>query len=117
MQIKDFHLSLSLSELLYWSIAIVIGTIARLIFGRRFPFGIIGTILVALIGIWFATEIILIDVPQDIIYYGTPLFKATVGAIAFEILWYFIAYHSYRVWSRRRRNTRALPPLNKQSHP
>lgn len=113
LQIKSFHFSLSLSQLLYWGVAIVIGTIARLIFGRRFPFGIIGTILVALIGIWFATDIILVDISQDIIYYGTPLLKAVVGAIVFEMFWYFIAYHSYRVWTRRN-ISRALPPLNEQ---
>jgi uncharacterized membrane protein YeaQ/YmgE (transglycosylase-associated protein family) len=114
MQIKNFHFSLSLSQLLFWGIAIVIGIVARLIFGRRFPFGVIGTILVALIGIWFATDIILVDISQDITYYGTPLLKAVVGAIVFEILWYFVAYHSYRVWLRRRDVSRALPPLNKQ---
>lgn len=114
MHINNFYFSLSLSQLLYWGIAIVIGIIARLIFGRRFPFGLIGTILVALIGIWFATDIILVDMSQDITYYGTPLLKALVGAIVFEILWYFIAYHSYRVWSRRRGVSRALPPLREQ---
>jgi uncharacterized membrane protein YeaQ/YmgE (transglycosylase-associated protein family) len=103
IQIENFHFSLGLSQLLFWSIALVVGVLTRLVFGRRFPFGLIGTIIVALIGIWFATDIILIDMPHDIVYYGSPLLKALAGAIVAEFLWYLIAHHIYRVWSRRRK--------------
>jgi uncharacterized membrane protein YeaQ/YmgE (transglycosylase-associated protein family) len=113
LQVESFHFSLGLSQLLFWGIALIVGILARLIFGHRFPFGIIGTIIVALIGIWFVTDIILIDVSQDIVFYGSPLLKALVGAVVAELLWYLIAHHIYRVWSRRRTAYLSVPPKQK----
>ncbi|GCE27146.1 hypothetical protein KDA_26300 [Dictyobacter alpinus] len=101
--LRNIHFTLSVGQVLCWVLAVVVGSCARLIFGRRVAFGIFGTIVVALIGIWFATDVILINVPQDILIYDVPLFKALAGALIFEVLWYLIAYRSYRLWSRRRR--------------
>ncbi|GER88463.1 hypothetical protein KDW_26250 [Dictyobacter vulcani] len=108
------HFTLSVGQLLCWGMAIVIGICARLIFGRRVAFGIFGTIVVALIGIWCATDVILINVPQDILIYDVPIFKAIAGAVIFEVLWYLIAYRSYRLWSRRRRLYAQATPTQEQ---
>ncbi|GCE19591.1 hypothetical protein [Dictyobacter kobayashii] len=101
--LHGIHFALSVGQLLCWGLALVVGILARLVFGRRVPFGIFSTFVVALMGIWFATDVILIDIPKDILIYDVPLLKATISAIVFELLWYLIAYRSYRSWTRRRR--------------
>ncbi|GCF11155.1 hypothetical protein [Dictyobacter arantiisoli] len=108
-QFRGVYFSLSVEQVLFWGIALIIGILARRVVGRRLPFGYIGTIIMALLGIWLATDVILIDIPLDILFYNVPLLKSTLGAIVFEILWYVIAYRSYRVWSRRR-TYKTLPP-------
>lgn len=115
-KIHSANFSLSVGQILIWIIALIIGMLARLAFGRRIPFGIIGTVLMALIGIWFVTDVFLINIPRDLIFYDVPLLKAVIGAIFFELLWYLISYRSYRAWERRRRRhgLASLPPTQKQ---
>ena len=101
--VSQFHISLTVDELLCWAIALIIGFLARLAFGHRVPFGIFGTWVVALAGVWFATDVVLINIPHDRFIYEVPLLKSFLGAVLFEIVWYLVVYRSYRVWSRRRR--------------
>lgn len=102
-------LSLTIDQIISWALALIIGILARLLFGRRVPFGIVGTFLVALVGVWIATDIILINLPKDFYLYEIPLLKATLSGILCELLWYLIAYRSYRVWLRRRAYARTTP--------
>lgn len=112
-EFRGIYFSLSVGQVLFWGIALVIGVLARQVVGRRLPFGYLGTVIMALLGIWFATDVILIDLPQDILFYNVPLLKSALGAVLFEILWYVIAYRSYRVWSRRRAY-KTLPPATER---
>jgi uncharacterized membrane-anchored protein len=64
--------------------------------------------------LWCATDVILINVPQDILIYDVPILKAIAGAVIFEVLWYLIAYRSYRLWSRRRRLYAQATPTQEQ---
>jgi uncharacterized membrane protein YeaQ/YmgE (transglycosylase-associated protein family) len=93
---------LTIDELLCWAIALIVGFLARLAFGHRVPFGIFGTCIVALAGVWFATDVVLINLPMEHFIYEVPLLKSFASAVLFEIIWYLVVYRSYRVWSRRR---------------
>ncbi|GHO87716.1 hypothetical protein [Dictyobacter formicarum] len=101
--LSGMHFFLSAGQLLCWALALVIGILARLVFGRRVPFGIFSTFVIALMGIWFATDVVLINIPKDILIYDVPVLKASGTAILFELLWYLVSYRSYRNWTRRRR--------------
>src|SRR5579883_2273079 len=89
--IFGFHFVITMSQIIYWLIAAIVGIIAEFIVGWRLPFGFIGAILAALLGIWLLT---------DVFFYGVPLFKALLGAIILVGLWHLITYRS---WGRRRR--------------
>src|SRR5713226_5524772 len=84
IDIGTFHLSVTLGFLIYLLIAAIIGFLAEFIVGWRIPFGFIGAIIAALIGIWLMTNVIQISGIGDI-YVGTdpriPLIRALIGAI------------------------------------
>jgi len=71
--------------IIYVVIAAIVGLIAEAIVGWRLPFGIIGAIIAALVGIWLMTQVIIISGVGDI-YLGTnpavPIFRALIGANA-----------------------------------
>lgn len=98
--IFGYHFVLTLSQLIYWAIAAIVGIVAEFIVGWRLPFGVIGAIVAALVGIWLMTNIIQLSIPGDPVIYGVPLFRALIGAIVLVGLWHLITYRS---WSRRRR--------------
>ena len=94
------HFVVTLSELIYWIIAAIVGLVAEFIVGWRLPFGIIGGFIAALIGIWLMTNIVNVVIPGDPILYGVPLIKTLIGAIVFVAIWHLI---TYRRWARRPR--------------
>ena len=98
--IFGYHFVLTLSQLIYWAIAAIVGIVAEFIVGWRLPFGVIGAIVAALVGIWLMTNIIQLSIPGDPVIYGVPLFRALIGAIVLVGLWHLLTYRS---WSRRRR--------------
>jgi uncharacterized membrane protein YeaQ/YmgE (transglycosylase-associated protein family) len=100
IHIGDNVWSFSLNFIIYLIIAAIVGFVAEFIVGWRLPFGFIGAIIAALIGIWLMTQVIIITGFGDINVYGVPVIRALIGAIIFVALWHLI---TYRTWFRRRR--------------
>lgn len=94
------HVVVTLSQLVYWIIAAIVGLVAEFIVGWRLPLGIIGGFIAALIGIWLMTNAVNLVIPGDPILYGVPLFKTLIGAIIFVALWHILTYRS---WAKRPR--------------
>src|SRR5947207_3381294 len=100
IKIGDNIWSFGLNFIVYLIIAAVIGLLAEFIVGWRLPFGFIGAIIAALIGIWLMSNVIIITGIGDINVYGVPIIRALIGAIIFVALWHLL---TYRTWYRRRR--------------
>src|SRR5437660_2414503 len=100
--IFGFHFVITMSQIIYWLIAAIVGIIAEFIVGWRLPFGFIGAILAALLGIWLLTNVVSVTIPGDVFVYGLPLFKALPRATVLVALWHLVTYRS---WSHRRRYT------------
>lgn len=100
IRIGDNVWSISLNFIIYLIIAAIVGFVAEFIVGWRLPFGFIGAIIAALIGIWLMTQVIILTGIGDINVYGVPIVRALIGAIILVALWHLITYRS---WHRRRR--------------
>ncbi len=92
--------SFSLNFIIYLIIAALVGFAAEFIVGWRLPFGFIGAIIAALLGIWLMTQVVILTGIGDINFYGVPIIRALIGAIIFVALWHLL---TFRTWSRRRR--------------
>ena len=99
INVGNLHLALYQSQLMYLLIAAIVGFVAEFMVGWRLPFGIIGAIIAALVGIWIVTNVVILIIPGDPVLFGMPLFKALIGATLFAALWYLL---TYRVWHHRR---------------
>ena len=99
INLGNLHLALYLSQLMYLLVAALVGFVAEFIVGWRLPFGIIGAIIAALVGIWIVSNLIVLIIPGDPVLFGVPLFKALIGATIFAALWYLL---TYRLWHHRR---------------
>ena len=99
INVGNLHLALYLSQLMYFLVAALVGFVAEFIVGWRLPFGIIGAIIAALVGIWIVTNVVTLIIPGDPVIFGVPFFKALIGATIFVALWYLL---TYRLWHRRR---------------
>ena len=87
----------------YLIVAAIVGLIAETLVGWRLPFGFIGAIIAALVGIWLMTNLINISGIGDIYIPTTPkvpLVRAIIGAAILVGLWHLITYPAYR--GRRR---------------
>lgn len=93
---------ITLSMVIYLAIAAVIGLIAETIVGWRLPFGIVGAIGAALLGIWLLTNVVQVTIPGDFTIAGQPipLIKALLGAFVVVIIWHLITFPG---WRHRRR--------------
>ena len=91
---------ITLDFIIYLIVAAIVGLVAEFIVGWRLPFGFIGAIIAALLGIWLLTHVVLLVIPGDPTIYGVPIIKALIGAIIMVALWHLITYRS---WYRRRR--------------
>jgi len=100
VRIGDNVWSFSLNFIVYLIIAALVGLAAEFIVGWRLPFGFIGAIIAALLGIWLMTQVVILTGIGDINVYGVPIIRALIGAIIFVALWHLITYRS---WYRRRR--------------
>lgn len=100
-----YHFVITVSQLIYWGIAALVGLVAESIVGWRLPFGILGAILAALIGIWLLTNVVQVNIPGDFIIAGQPipLIKSLLGAIIVVALWHAV---TYPFWGSRERNYR-----------
>jgi uncharacterized membrane protein YeaQ/YmgE (transglycosylase-associated protein family) len=99
INVGNLHLALYQSQLMYLLIAAIVGFVAEFMVGWRLPFGIIGAIIAALVGIWIVTNVVILIIPGDPVLFGMPLFKALIGATLFTALWYLL---TYRLWHQRR---------------
>ncbi len=91
VKIGDNVWNIGLNFILYLIIAAIVGLIAEAIVGgRRVPFGFIGAIIAAVIGIWLMTQVISIQGIGDITLFGVPLIRALIGAIIFVALWHLL---------------------------
>src|SRR5215467_9045520 len=99
INLGNAHLALYLSQLMYLLVAAMVGFVAEFIVGWRLPFGIIGAIIAALVGIWIVTNVVILIIPDDPILFGMPFFKTLIGATLFTALWYLL---TYRLWHHRR---------------
>ena len=100
IHIGDNVWTFSLNFIMYLIIAAIVGFAAEFIVGWRLPFGFIGAIIAALLGIWLMTQVVILTGIGDVNVYGVPIIRALIGAIIFVALWHLITYRS---WARRRR--------------
>jgi uncharacterized membrane protein YeaQ/YmgE (transglycosylase-associated protein family) len=100
--IAGWHFVITTSQLIYWAIAAIVGLVAESIVGWRLPFGFIGAIIAALIGVWLLTDVIPLNIAGDITIAGQPIpiIKALLGAIIVVAIWHLITYPS---WHKRHR--------------
>ena len=63
INVGNLHLALYLSQLMYFLVAALVGFVAEFIVGWRLPFGIIGAIVAALVGIWIVTNVVILIIP------------------------------------------------------
>ncbi len=103
IKIGDNVWTFGLNMIIYVVIAAIVGLVAETIVGWRLPFGIIGALIAALVGIWLMTQVIIITGIGDI-YLGTnpqvPVIRALIGAAIFVALWHLL---TYGLWRRRNR--------------
>src|SRR5437763_13743384 len=105
IKIGDNVWTFGLNFIIYLIVAAIVGFLAEFIVGWRLPFGFVGAIIAAIIGIWLMTQVIIITGIGDINLFGVPIFRALIGAIIFVALWHLITYAIWR--GRRRSYTRA----------
>lgn len=99
INVGNLHLAIYLSQVMYLLVAAFVGFVAEFIVGWRLPFGIIGAIITALVGMWIVNNVVILIIPGDPILFGIPLIKALIGGILFAALWYLL---TYRLWRHRR---------------
>src|SRR5437870_12479369 len=92
-------ITITTSQIIYLVVAAIVGLVAEFIVGWRLPFGFIGAIIAALVGIWLLTNVIQVVIPNDPNVYGVPIIKALLGAVLLVALWHLL---TYRTWRRRR---------------
>lgn len=91
IRIGDNVWTFGLNFIIYLIIAAIVGLVAEAIVGGpRLPFGFIGAIIAALIGVWLMTNVIIINGIGDIYVYGVPLIRALIGAIILVALWHLL---------------------------
>ncbi len=93
-------ITISTNFIIYLIIAAIVGLVAETIVGWRLPFGFIGAIIAALVGVWLLTNVINVIIPFDKTIYGVPIIKALLGAIVLVAIWHLLTYRS---WHGRRR--------------
>src|SRR5438067_1867814 len=103
--LSEASFTITLSQIIYVAIAALIGIIAEFIVGWRLPFGIIGAIIAALVGIWLLTKVVQVNIPGDFTIAGQPIpiIRALLGAMIVVGLWHLVTYSA---WSGRDRNYR-----------
>lgn len=110
IQLGDHLWEFGADFLVYLLVAAIVGFIAEFIVGWRLPFGFIGAIIAALVGVWLLTKVVIIQgietVPglntlDQINISGVPILRALVGAILLVLIWHALTYNSWHGRSRR----------------
>src|SRR6266550_4250092 len=81
-----------LNFIVYLIVAAIVGLVAETIVGWRLPFGFVGAIIAALVGVWLMTQVIIITGIGDINVFGVPIIRALIGAIILVAVWHIITY-------------------------
>jgi uncharacterized membrane protein YeaQ/YmgE (transglycosylase-associated protein family) len=100
VSIGSWHWTVTTTTVIYLAIAAIIGLVAEFIVGWRLPFGFIGAIIAALVGMWLLTHVIPLSIAGDPTVYGIPIIKALLGAFLLVALWHLLTAPA---WHRRRR--------------
>jgi uncharacterized membrane protein YeaQ/YmgE (transglycosylase-associated protein family) len=90
IKLGDNVWTFGLNLIIYLIVAAIIGFVAEALVGRRVPFGFVGAIIAALIGIWLMSQVIIIEGLPDIKIPTTPpvfLIRALIGGIIFVAIW------------------------------
>ena len=103
IKIGDHVWSFGLNIIIYLLVAAIVGLVAEAIVGWRLPFGFVGAIIAALVGIWLMTQVIIITGIGDINVFGVPIIRALIGAIILVAVWHLITYGLSRRGRRYRR--------------
>ncbi len=92
-----FHLS----QLLYCLIAIIIGVLAETIIGWRLPYGVLGAILCAIVGVTLLV-VLPFQIGHDVTIFGQNIAvaKAFTGGAVLVTIWHLVTYTN---WRRRHR--------------
>src|SRR5436853_4624913 len=100
--LSDASFTITVSQIIYVVIAALVGLVAEFIVGWRLPFGIIGAIIAALLGIWLLTNVVQVNIPGDFTIAGQPIpiIRALLGAMIVVGLWHLL---TSSLWSRRDR--------------
>ena len=93
--------SFGLNFIMYLIIAAIVGLVAEGLVRYHLPFGFVGAIIAALIGIWLMTNVIIITGLGDVNVFGVPIIRALFGAIVLVGIWKLITYG----FARRRYRT------------
>lgn len=103
IKIGDNVWSFGLNFIVYLIIAAIVGLVAEGLVKYHLPFGFVGAIIAALIGIWLMTNVIIITGIGDIYLFNikVPIIRALIGAIIFVGIWKLITYG----FARRRYRT------------
>jgi len=101
VKIGDNVWSFGLNFIMYLIIAAIVGLVAEGLVRYHLPFGFVGAIIAALIGVWLMTNVIIITGLGDITVFNVPLIRALFGAIVLVGLWKLITYG----FARRRYTT------------
>jgi len=70
---------------IYIIIAAIVGLVAERIVGAG-PWGLLGSILVGLLGIWVMLNVFHWAVPGDLMVEGVPVLTAIIGAIIVDVV-------------------------------
>lgn len=99
--------SFTLSHLLYLIIAIIIGILAETIIGWRLPYGVLGAILCATLGI-ILVLLLPIRIGGEMSMFGLSIavVKAFVGGAVLVTIWHLATYTSWRSRHRYYRGRR-----------
>ena len=87
IKLGDNVWTFGINFIIYLIVAAVIGLVAESLVGRRLPFGFVGAIIAALVGVWLLTKVIVISGIGDIYVYTVPIFRALIGAIILVAIW------------------------------
>ena len=93
--------TVTLAHLIYFVIAVLLGIVAETIIGWRLPYGILGAVLCAFIGILIAV-LLPFHVGSDVTIFGEPiaLTQAIIGGAVLLTIWHLA---TYRHWRHRHR--------------
>ncbi len=93
-------ITITTALIVYLVVAAIVGLVAEFIVGWRLPFGIIGAVIAALVGVWLLTNVINLTINGDPNIYGVPIIKALIGAIVLVAIWHLLTFRAWRGRSR-----------------